>query len=116
MGIMNYFILILSIAGLLTGCGTPGAQPGGSGTTDAQPGASGSSGVSAVAKAAEYRKITAKEAYVMMSEQTGYIILDVRTDEEYKDKRIEGAILIPDYEIKSRVESELADSSRLAGV
>ena len=54
-----------------------------------------------------YRKITADEAQRMMEESTEYILLDVRTDEEFKENRIDGAILIPDYELSYRAETEL---------
>lgn len=40
------------------------------------------------------------------------MILDVRTDEEYATGHIPGAILIPDYEIGKRAESELTDKSQ----
>lgn len=56
-----------------------------------------------------YHKITSEEAYEMMGELTDYILLDVRTDEEYNEGHIDGAILIPDYEISARVEDELPD-------
>lgn len=54
-----------------------------------------------------YKKITSEEAYEMMGELTDYILLDVRTDEEYNEGHIDGAILIPDYEITARAEDEL---------
>ena len=58
---------------------------------------------------AEYQKITAERAKEIMDETDSWILLDVRTDEEFESKRIEGAILIPDYEISSRVENEISD-------
>jgi LPXTG-site transpeptidase (sortase) family protein len=58
-----------------------------------------------------YRKISAEEAREIMETTENYILLDVRTEEEYKEKRIEGATLIPDYEITNRVESELPDKN-----
>ena len=44
---------------------------------------------------AGYRQITMNEAITMMDEESGYIILDVRTVEEFSDKHIPGAINIP---------------------
>ena len=41
-----------------------------------------------------YRQITMEEAITMMEEETGYIILDVRTAQEYSEKHILGAINI----------------------
>lgn len=44
---------------------------------------------------AVYVNITAQEAKQIMDSQEGYIILDVRTQEEYEEGHIPGAILIP---------------------
>ena len=60
---------------------------------------------------AQYRKISATEAHSMMSELTEYILLDVRTFDEYNAERIDGAILIPDNEIMKRAEKELPDKN-----
>ena len=46
--------------------------------------------------AATYKIISAEEAKEMMTGE--YILLDVRTDEEFREGHISGAILIPDYE------------------
>lgn len=59
----------------------------------------------------EYRKINAEEAKKMMDDGEAWILLDVRTQEEYSDRRIDGARLIPDYEIKGRAEAELPDKN-----
>ncbi len=61
----------------------------------------------------QYRKITPKEAEDMMKSGNNYILLDVRTEEEYKEKRIDGAILIPDTEIVAKATSELPDKDAL---
>ncbi len=61
----------------------------------------------------EYVQITQEEAKKIMDTQTGYVILDVRTDEEFAIGHIPGAILIPDYEIGERAESELTDKNQL---
>ena len=53
------------------------------------------------------------ETQRMMRELTDYILLDVRTDEEFKESRIDGAILIPDYELASRAETELPNKDML---
>ena len=49
----------------------------------------------------------------MMDSGDRYILLDVRTVEEYAERRIAGAVLIPDNEISSRAEAELPDKSML---
>jgi len=45
----------------------------------------------------------------MMTESDDYILLDVRTEEEYRDQRIDGSVLIPVDEISIRAEAELPD-------
>ncbi len=60
-----------------------------------------------------YRQITAEEAKRMMDEEENYVILDVRTKEEFDEGHISGAILIPDFEIESRAENELTDHDQL---
>ena len=57
--------------------------------------------------------ITAQEAKMVMDSRTGYIILDVRTQQEYEEGHIPGAILIPDSEIRDRAEAELPDKDQL---
>jgi len=49
----------------------------------------------------------------MMQDTEEYILLDVRTDEEFDKKHIEGAVLIPDIEIGSRAATDLPDKNAL---
>lgn len=58
-------------------------------------------------------KITAEQAKEMLAGNADFILLDVRTEEEYKEKHIEGALLIPDYEIASRAETQLPDKDAI---
>ncbi len=58
-----------------------------------------------------YASINAEEAKRMMDEGESYILLDVRTQSEYDEGHIPGAILIPDTEIKDRAEGELMDKA-----
>ena len=60
-----------------------------------------------------YMNITAQEAKVLMDTEKDYVILDVRTQEEYDQGHIPGAILIPDTEIEDRAEGELTDKNQL---
>ena len=48
-----------------------------------------------------------------MYTETDYIILDVRTEEEYNEGHIPNAILIPNTEIRERAELELTDQDQL---
>ncbi len=61
----------------------------------------------------EYVSLTAEEAKKMMDEEENYVILDVRTEEEFNEEHIPGAVLIPDYEIESRAEEVLTDKEQL---
>lgn len=56
-----------------------------------------------------YERLTAEEAKTMMDKGMVDIILDVRTQEEYESGYIEGAILLPDSEIKEQAEVVLQD-------
>ena len=60
-----------------------------------------------------YEQITAEEAKAIMDTETDYIIIDARTEEEFATGHIEGAILIPEYEIADRAEAELPDKDAL---
>ena len=62
---------------------------------------------------ATYDQISGSEAKALMDSESGYIIIDARTQEEYDDGHIHGAILIPEYEIADRAEKELPDKNQL---
>ena len=62
---------------------------------------------------AAYVNITAEEAKQIMDTEEDYVILDVRTQEEYDQGHIPGAILISDTEIKAKAENVLADKTQL---
>ena len=60
-----------------------------------------------------YRQITAEEAAAMMEEESGYLILDVRTAEEFSEKHIPGAVNIPNETIGDQDIPELPDKEQL---
>ena len=62
---------------------------------------------------ATYEQISGAEAKALMDSESGYIIIDARTQEEYDEGPIPGAILIPEYEIADRAEKELPDKDQL---
>lgn len=82
--ILPFFILLL----LLTSCG---AKP----------------------VAGTYRQISGSEAQSMMQSEKNYIILDVRTKEEFNEKHIPNAICIPNETIGGNEIPELPDKSQL---
>ncbi len=89
------YISLLVIALLLTGCAAQSTQPTPSDIDNEV--------------AVEYNKITPAEAKKMMDDGEPFILLDVRTEEEFTESRIEGAVLIPDTEIADRAPDELPD-------
>lgn len=70
-------------------------------------------GCGAQSEESTYRQVNAEEAATMMEEENGYIILDVRTAEEYSEKHIPGAINIPNETIGTEDIPELPDKEQL---
>ena len=60
-----------------------------------------------------YVQISMDEAVAMMEEETDYIILDVRTPEEFAEKHIPGAINVPNETIGDDEITELPDKEQL---
>ena len=69
-------------------------------------------GCGAQSEESTYRQVNA-EAATMMEEESSYIILDVRTTEEYSEKHIPGAINIPNETIGTEDIPELPDKEQL---
>ena len=62
---------------------------------------------------AVYVNITAEGAKQIMDTEEGYIILDARTQEEYDEGHIPGAIVISHEEITEKAEDVLTDKDQL---
>ena len=60
-----------------------------------------------------YTQISMEEAVAMMETEENYIILDVRTIEEFAEKHIPNAINIPNETIGSEELAELPDKNQL---
>ena len=60
-----------------------------------------------------YRQITVDEAVTMMTQETDYIILDVRRPDEFAAGHIPNAINVPNETIGMAVISELPDKNQL---
>lgn len=60
-----------------------------------------------------YRQIDSEEAAALMEEKDNYIILDVRTEEEYSEGHIPNAINIPNESIGTEEIPELPDKDQL---
>ena len=65
------------------------------------------------AQGAVYVNITAEEAKQIMDSEEGYIILDVRPQEEYHQGHIPGAIVISHEQIEEKAEQVLTDKDQL---
>ena len=70
-------------------------------------------GCGAQSEESTYRQVNAEEAAAMMEEESSYIILDVRTAQEYSEKHIPGAINIPNETIGTEDIPELPDKEQL---
>lgn len=88
---MKKLMLILIGLAVLAGCAAPTEKSG------AQ---------------SSYRQISAEEAAEIMAQEENYILLDVRTLEEYQEQHIPGAICIPNEDIGSDEISALPDKDQ----
>jgi rhodanese-related sulfurtransferase len=94
---MRILALALAVLAALTLCGCTGGAADETTPEPTQPATAG------------YQTITAEEAHTMMNGGGEFVLLDVRTKDEFDEIRIDGAILIPDSEIKDRAVEELPD-------
>lgn len=83
----NAVALFLLLSLFVTGCASPGT--------------------------AAYRRVSMQEAVDMMADEAGYIILDVRTAQEFASGHIPGAMLLPNEDIGTEEIAQLPDKSHL---
>lgn len=60
-----------------------------------------------------YKQISAEKAMELMDTEEDYIILDVRTKEEYDEKHIPNAVLVPNESIGESEIEELPDKDQM---
>ncbi len=60
-----------------------------------------------------YEQISQDEAKRIMDTEEDFVIIDARTQSEFSEGHIEGAILIPEYEITERAEKEIPEKDTL---
>lgn len=60
-----------------------------------------------------YEQISAQQAKALMDSETNYVIIDARTQSEFDQGHIAGAIMIPEYEIAEKAEGILKDKNQL---
>ena len=71
------------------------------------------SGFGKTVENAGYKHISMEEAADIMEKESGYIILDVRTKEEYASGHIPGAIVVPNETIGASDIPELPDKNQM---
>ena len=54
-----------------------------------------------------------EKAKEIMDAESGYVIIDARTDEEFAEGHINGAVMIPEYEIAQKAEAKIPDKDTL---
>lgn len=62
---------------------------------------------------AAYQQVSMEEAMELMKTEENYIILDVRRQDEYDEKHIPGAILVPNETIGTKDIPELPDKAQM---
>lgn len=99
--------VILTAAFVLCACA--GDTQASDNTLTATPDASAQTDVTADG----YRQMTAQEAVSLMESESGYIILDVRRQDEYDGGHIPGAVCVPNESIGEGDIPELPDKQQL---
>ena len=103
--------IIASVTLMLAACGDVGSSEDASivfhSNENVSPAASAGDG------AIGYKKITAEEAKSIIDDEETFVILDVRTEQEYSESRIDGALLIPHTSITSRAPVDLPDKDAI---
>lgn len=59
------------------------------------------------------KSITLKEARQIMTTNKSTILIDVRSQQEYKEYHIDGAICIPNFEIQNKIEQIVKNKNAL---
>ena len=60
-----------------------------------------------------YSQISGAEAYAIMQNESDYVIIDARTEEEFAQGHIKNAILIPEYEVAQKAPSLISSKDKL---
>ena len=101
---------IVSLAGL-TGC--LGAAAGSNSNGNGNGNGNGSNATNDGSNSSSYQQVDAETAKELMDTEDDYVILDVRTQAEYDESHIPGAILIPHDTVATAAEDALPDKGQL---
>ena len=100
-------IAAVAVIAVVAGCNS--ASSSGSGAA----GAGGVSGAGGASGAATFKQVSQEEAQQLMKTESGYIIVDVRRQNEFDTGHIPGAICIPNESINGTRPAELPDLDQL---
>lgn len=103
---------IVSLAGL-TGCFGAAAGSNGNGNSNSNGNGNGSNATNDSGSSASYQQVNAETAKELMDTEDDYVILDARTQAEYDEGHIPGAILIPHDTVMTAAEDALPDKDQL---
>ena len=84
--------LVLCVCMLCTGCGSDNSQNG---------------------ESALYKSISMHDAAALLESENDYLLLDVRTEQEYFSGHIPGAVCIPNEDIDENVAEALPDQEQV---
>lgn len=102
--------ILISAAVVLSACGSNGAESSPKETKEnIQSTSEAGQETAETAGKGEYQKLTAEEAKKRIDSGDNLVILDVRTQEEFDEKHIDGAVLIPNEEIGEEPLAQLPD-------
>ena len=104
------FLIAASLASIVSLTGLTdclGAAAGSNGNGN------GSNAMTGSGSSASYRQVDAETAKELMDTEDDYVILDVRTQAEYDESHIPGAILIPHDTVATAAEDALPDKGQL---
>lgn len=101
---------IVSLAGL-TGC--LGAAAGSNGNGNGNGNGNESNATNNSSNFSSYQQVDAETAKKLMDTEDDYVILDARTQAEYDEGHIPGAILIPHDTVTTAAEDALPDKGQL---
>ena len=103
---------IVPLAGL-TGCFDAAAGSNGSGNGNGNGNGNGSNATNDSSNSSSYQQVDAETAKEIMDTEDDYVILDARTQAEYDEGHIPGAILIPHDTVATAAEDALPDKDQL---
>ena len=103
---------IVSLAGL-TGCFGAAAGSNGNGNGNSNSNSNESNATNNSSNFSSYQQVDAETAKKLMDTEDDYVILDARTQAEYDEGHIPGAILIPHDTVATAAEDALPDKGQL---